>query len=198
MRFLSAVLISGYLWAPQHLVSAGAAAFKIPDEIAKSITIEPGPGLPSLESLNLTVADIVGRIEKRMSLEKRADWCQNPQQYPIGYYGAKACYEYLLGLDTTPCSLVQMANPGVWMNTFCTGSDNTGGNIAVIAGASVGGGYQSSYRKHVAHAVREVMVGCPWSGNSNWIRRGEHKAYGNGNLIVETCPYNPSMGRCYD
>jgi hypothetical protein len=75
-----------------------------------TVTITPGPGLPSLESLNLTVADLLSS-EVRPSVSgagtgsspsvRRRYYCGNSGLGP--HYLVNACYNYLQALGNTAC-----------------------------------------------------------------------------------------------
>ncbi|EAU89071.2 hypothetical protein CC1G_11911 [Coprinopsis cinerea okayama7 len=102
--------LTGVLSLPQDKSDVDIVAFLRAQKVPEVV---PGPGLPSLESLNITSADLyektIGRMvtlhstspNEESSLTKRynptCDWIE------ISALDAWNCYYYLEYLDTTPC-----------------------------------------------------------------------------------------------
>jgi hypothetical protein len=162
----------------------------------------PGPGMPSLDSLGLTSAnlfdenfmtsyfanqttkrsdgserDIYGgaRVEKRFP-----DQCIN-YKARASVQGAVACANYLQALGETSCT----APPeGI---TMCYSTAGSSGITSYVSGHSVESTPQTSWCKHVAEAVwwgRNHCVFCPEL--SDCIFSSLAAAYGNGDLIIAT------------
>ncbi|KAK7053661.1 hypothetical protein R3P38DRAFT_3170996 [Favolaschia claudopus] len=136
----------------------------------------PGPGLPSLASLNLTSAelyqrvpspDVVKGLERRFSLI-----CNNVQECSTS--DASACFNYLNGLGHQACTV-----PNVYLagNTFCT----AGGCHWYGSNWKEGGGLVSSYCSDVATGGAAIEFGC---SQTNGLVSGSNAANGNGDLVV--------------
>jgi hypothetical protein len=82
---------------------------------ANQIFIEPGPGLPSLESLGITPAELYAMtmeysaelLARSKPVARYVDTCASAtSSYHsplVGWHNAVACGEYLNNLGTTPC-----------------------------------------------------------------------------------------------
>ena len=146
------------------------------------VKIQPGPGLPSLESLNLTVEDLLRRdfsgadnptsLDRRQARQGCGSLFDTPTNTGLSD-DALACINYLLALDTQDCA----ASPAE-RSIFCT-SGNT-----VIQGVSQTGKTTQSWCKHVAEGARWIYNNChAWDGNRNHVS-GNAPAFGNGNMMV--------------
>ncbi|PPQ94358.1 hypothetical protein CVT25_000686 [Psilocybe cyanescens] len=144
----------------------------------------PGPGLPSLESLGLTSADLyrgysdrsVARDSINTSLAKRVPTtCQNIAGHTVSAANAKACVTYLRNLGTTPCGLT---SDNI---IFCQSGD------AAIGGSNLKGQGQlvSSYCSDVAIGAQNILNQCT---QSNGQVEGYAAANGNGDIVVSIEP----------
>jgi len=161
----------------------------VPVVSCQELFIEPGPGLPSLESLGITPAQLynlsVEHGEQVRNSEPgggprlgRRDDCSNDGT-PAGWNNANACAVYLNNLGTTNCGAPR---DGV---TMCIGSGAAGELAAHIIGYNVGpGNTASSWCRDVSTAVTWVLQHCNFCGNGYCGVEGEAKAYGNGNLEI--------------
>ncbi|CAN8101007.1 unnamed protein product [Discula destructiva] len=147
---------------------------------SETITITPAPGLPSVESLGLTMEDLndpdfmaKNGLNRRVAV-RETDFtpiCDNgnPQDTVAG---AQACMNYLAALGTTAC-VVSGYNV-----VFCRASDGSD-----VGGSNISGGSSaSSYCSDVAIGGQWVINNCQVNG----YVEGSQAANGNGNLIV-TC-----------
>ncbi|KAL2072934.1 hypothetical protein VTL71DRAFT_10258 [Oculimacula yallundae] len=124
--------------------------------------IIPGPGLPSLASLNVTSTDlyampvppnfspsVTGRSASPASMQKRAQFCYDFYSNKCSTFWAVGCYNYLNMLGTTACgggtSWFTMCSVGA-----CTVSGHAQGTISV-----------SSYCRDVAFGVSVIAYTCP-------------------------------------
>ncbi|KAK7053662.1 hypothetical protein R3P38DRAFT_2851491 [Favolaschia claudopus] len=136
----------------------------------------PGPGLPSLASLNLTSAELYQRVpspEVVKGLERRFDLiCNEVPQCSVS--DATACFNFLTALGQQACTV---PGPVGASSTFCTagGCHWFGGNL------KQGGGSVSSFCSDVATGGASVIFGCTQSNN---LVSGANAANGNGDLIV--------------
>ncbi|KAK4444803.1 hypothetical protein QBC34DRAFT_473971 [Podospora aff. communis PSN243] len=163
-----------------------------PQYTADDIQFTPGPGLPSLESLNLTALDLANaafdQIEAETSttpsnpLTRRAAECLVGDPRTVYRASALGCANYLDALGNTPCQLYPEGNK--WGSVFC--QMTIGGdypfNLAVIVGTS--NINTQSYCRHVAHAVRVAEDQCKIGVLRMHV--GYENAYGNGHLGVWT------------
>ncbi|KAJ7189366.1 hypothetical protein GGX14DRAFT_485149 [Mycena pura] len=150
-----------------------ANAFPTAEEYPEVI---PGPGLPSLASLNLTSAelyqrvpspDIVKRLERRFNLI-----CNQVPQCSVS--DATACFNFLNALGHQACTV---PDPFLSNILFCTaGGCNWGGT-----NFKEGGGLVSSFCSDVATGGAAVVFGC---SQSNGLVSGSNAANGNGDLVV--------------
>ncbi|KAK6355256.1 hypothetical protein TWF696_004371 [Orbilia brochopaga] len=141
----------------------------------------PGPGLPSVQELGLTNADLLKPLPgvetpSTRSLSKRFDlrcstdtfqWCNGED--------AKACYNYLKNLGKTICSVsggdgasISMCHVGPGI-----GCDWRGVTWGVSSAAS--------YCEDVAAGGLTIIQKCSLE---HGVVAGENAANGNGNLIV--------------
>jgi hypothetical protein len=81
----------------------------------------PGPGLPSLQSLNLTMAELLKKTLAELESAPVGDeleparlrarsancWGNNSPSQRFGRVAALVCVNFLTYLDTTPCPVVQ-------------------------------------------------------------------------------------------
>ncbi|KAH8647883.1 hypothetical protein BX600DRAFT_518291 [Xylariales sp. PMI_506] len=142
------------------------------------ISITPGPGLPSLESLGLTIEQIndPNFISKR-AIEGAAALPVVPRFDPIcnnglaadSIAGGQACVNYLYALGTTSCAITN------YNGVFCVASD----------GSKVGG---SAIPGSAASFCSDVAIGGQWvidnCNEGNGYVEGSQAANGNGDLIV--------------
>ncbi|KAF2132495.1 hypothetical protein P153DRAFT_308806 [Dothidotthia symphoricarpi CBS 119687] len=166
MKFTSAFIV-----ALASLQTATAGPIEAREEYPEVV---PGPGLPSLESLGLTTAQLyempVPEKSALPSKVRRAGTCGPGSAY-TNVNGIIACYNYLNGLGTANCAV-----PGKGVtNHMCSSGD------AVITGQSLAGGGTSSYCRDVAAAVLWTINSCT---RSDQTCAGAQFAGGNGDLSV--------------
>ncbi|KAF9564236.1 hypothetical protein CPC08DRAFT_705406 [Agrocybe pediades] len=152
---------------------------------ADTVEIIPGPGVPSLQSLGLTSAEIfrmsaersvTARNEVETSLTKRiATTCQNIAGHTVSAANAAACVTFLRNLGTQPCGV---SGDNI---IFCQAGD------AAIWGSNVGGGPSgaSSFCSDVAIGAQNILNACTMS---NGQVEGFAAANGNGDLVVSIEP----------
>jgi len=140
--------------------------------------IEPGPGLPSLQSLNLTWAQLIDRrppvaatdddagLASR-DVEKRwVSYCTYND--PINWSDSEHCWSYLYGLGSTVCGV---NNGGV----FCRS-----GAVSWL-GITEDQGYHTTSCRDISDSGRWVLDYC-WS-NSQRVE-GAHSAWANNMIYV--------------
>ncbi|KAJ7222809.1 hypothetical protein C8J57DRAFT_1482253 [Mycena rebaudengoi] len=136
----------------------------------------PGPGLPSLASLNITSAELYRTVptqDIKKSLARRFPLlCNEVPQCSIA--DATACFNFLNALGHQACTV---PGPVGGSSTFCTagGCHWFGGNI------KQGGGSVSSFCSDVATGGATIIFGC---SQLNGLVSGANAANGNGDLIV--------------
>ncbi|KAG2007991.1 hypothetical protein CC2G_013471 [Coprinopsis cinerea AmutBmut pab1-1] len=110
---------------------------------AGELKIVPGPGLPSLESLNLTSRDLVVRAFERMERQRKLELeaeedtsnlkdSQLEKRYTptcsstgsLSPYYAWFCFEYLHAIGGTTCAVPSAES------RFCHSASNTGSDVA--------------------------------------------------------------------
>lgn len=148
------------------------------DGIAQVI---PGDGMPSLESLNLTSADLndpnflanfyLPDESDTVAVSDAAGNCHVAMRYG-STKGAKACKNYLIAAGTKECATHRHSAGDLYSAVFCT-ADGT-----AVSGVSTH--KASSYCRDVATGVEWVIKKCAEFGKV----RGQQAAGGNGNLIV--------------
>ncbi|KAH9219278.1 hypothetical protein DL95DRAFT_457728 [Leptodontidium sp. 2 PMI_412] len=145
--------------------------------------VVPGPGLPSIASLNITSAELFAMPdppEPRFSksnfpLAKRSPKCL-PASFQCSIPAAVACYNYLNNLGTTACA--------------ANGHYTEGGGITVcsVSGCRVRIGNTgpsenaASYCRDVAYSVSTVAYQC--QTRNDFAGAGEDVAWENGDLRV--------------
>ncbi|KAG2008049.1 hypothetical protein CC2G_013520 [Coprinopsis cinerea AmutBmut pab1-1] len=165
--------------------------------------VVPGPGLPSLASLNLTSADLCkspeefqmslyGQVESPSSAQDSANdekqlvkrytpWCSGTH---ISAPYAASCFNYLYALGSTACEV-----PRGVVSRFCH-STGSGSNVAWY-GSTIDGLYSSSTCMDVARGGEWVFWNCiasaPGAG-PQFIREGANAAWGNARLAVRIGP----------
>lgn len=187
--FLALGLVTGTFASPLSArQTEDGASLDIPDDLF----VVPGPGLPSLESMGVTPADLVEiarnydyssipldyESENKATvavraLEARAAVC-NTSGLDVYIPSTQACLGFLLNLDRQAC--VAPTN-GIVMCYSGSGSQRS-----TITGRAIGGSSTSSWFRHVAYAVEQVWSTC--RSSTQWHRKGYEFAYGNGNLRV--------------
>jgi len=130
----------------------------------------PGPGLPSLASLNLTSAELYERVPTKAQLSTLATQfnllCNVPgPDCPVA--NAVACSNFLFALGQQACSVSGNV-------VFCT----AGG--CNWFGSSLDGSVASSFCSDVSIGGNVIIDDC----QSNGLVVGANAANGNGNLIV--------------
>ncbi|KAF2023234.1 hypothetical protein EK21DRAFT_95076 [Setomelanomma holmii] len=142
-------------------------------EVAEVI---PGDGLPSLESLGLTSADLYAMglpatpgDEMSVMFDAR---CGPSDGAYTNVNGIIACYNYLRNLGTTNCGV---KGPGAPVTEFCRSGD------AHATGQSITGNDESSYCRDVAAGLLWVINSCT---RPQQDCAGFNAASGNGNLVV--------------
>ncbi|KAG2007996.1 hypothetical protein CC2G_013476 [Coprinopsis cinerea AmutBmut pab1-1] len=153
------------------------------------LEIVPGPGLPSLESLNLTSRDLVVRAFDRMeqmresnndSLEKRyTATCDNVLMHGEGGW---FCFEYLLSLGQANCIVPP------WGARFCHTNYNVYVYEVAWYGATNGLGpndWTQSKCHEVANAGIWILHNChtPYGGAQMQFG-GTDAPWNNQNLVV--------------
>ncbi|EAU87832.1 hypothetical protein CC1G_01479 [Coprinopsis cinerea okayama7 len=155
--------------------------------------VVPGPGLPSLESLNFTSRDLVVRALERIERSKEAqedrersssftkrytptcDW----HQYLISMPNAWACHEYLHSIGSVTCAVPSSGS------RFC---HTVSGNADVAWYGRVNGvSYTQSSCANVANGGVWVLNNCILTAFPSIpvLNEGTNAAWGNENLIVE-------------
>ncbi|KAH9478526.1 hypothetical protein JR316_0008981 [Psilocybe cubensis] len=139
----------------------------------------PGPGLPSLESLGLTSADLHRNRTMSKAFSDSAEFLvvciAGGSTVSVG--NAQACVNYLANLGTTDCGVP--ANPGVI--SFCVSGD------ASICGTNIWGNGQEvhSWCSDVAISAQAIVNGCQ-------VTSGQVEGYApaaqNSNLQVDVEP----------
>ncbi|EAU89021.2 hypothetical protein CC1G_09990 [Coprinopsis cinerea okayama7 len=161
------------------------------------IRVVPGPGLPSLESLNLTSRDLAVRALERIerlqevaedskklsNLTKRyTPTCETSPNLNGGL--GFLCYEYLHSIGNTICAVPATGS------RFC---HTTGGSPDVAWRGRVNWAfYAESSCANVAEGGLWVLNECRsyWWAAPAWyaLHPGTHAALGNDNLVVEIGP----------
>ncbi|KAG2008020.1 hypothetical protein CC2G_013494 [Coprinopsis cinerea AmutBmut pab1-1] len=162
--------------------------------------IIPGPGLPSLASLNLTSADLckppqefIASFNSRFEsveadsssssstrlVKRYTPWCNTT---PLVFTYAQGCYNYLYALGSTTCHVPSSGS------RFCHSSAQTG-NVAWYGG-SANGASTSSTCRDVARGGEWVLDNCQGyvPGGYHFLYEGANAAWGNANLIVRIGP----------
>jgi len=191
-------------WLLLHLstlfgyASAAALGQIQPLDNMKDIRITPGPGLPSLESLGLTVemlaeeafSDKQAGGNSTAALQKRfTDHCGTKPMdgwadTPAGLAGL--CIAYVARLGSSSCAITGET-------TYCV--TTSGHWFAAVRGIPLAGPTQSACRD-VARGAQWIADNCAYEQltggqQNNRIRReSQAAAWGNGNLIVEITGYN--------
>ncbi|KAK4454858.1 hypothetical protein QBC34DRAFT_464731 [Podospora aff. communis PSN243] len=152
------------------------------------VQITPGEGLPSLESLGITTADLHDNVLQQFNttpdststlslLRPRALECINSG--PFFRILAAYCTAYLEQLGNTPCVVT-----GAACTIMCVA--RSGADAAYVGGRYMPEGITTdttqSYCRHVAHASRMVTDNCLI--NIVKSNRGREYAYGNGHFLV--------------
>jgi len=167
--------------AAAHGVDLASAPAWLPIPELGLTPITPGPGLPSLESLNLTWEQLVmppapaaaPAAAASATLERRyTPTCVTNTE--IWGNEALHCYNYLSGLGSTAC----VVNPSV---QFCQNGSTR------WHGRTQNNGWDSTTCKSVADGGRWVIDNCYWI-DSTWgtkrVREGTNAAWGKENIIV--------------
>ncbi|KAH8704358.1 hypothetical protein GQ44DRAFT_764154 [Phaeosphaeriaceae sp. PMI808] len=137
----------------------------------------PGPGLPSLESLGLTSAELhamglpdIPKDEMHILFDAKC----GPSEGAYGPIGDSiACYNYLRSLGTTLCGV---RGPGWPVVEMCRS-----GNAHVIA-QTLTGNNEASYCSDVAQGLLWVFDHC--TRNDRQDVAGFNSPNGNGNFVV--------------
>ncbi|KAH9475652.1 hypothetical protein JR316_0011209 [Psilocybe cubensis] len=134
----------------------------------------PGPGFPSLESLNLTSKDLYTMKPPTFDLSltsRSAEYDANCFTFTTADVdNTIACFNYLVSIGNNACT-VPADNIA-----FCRAGDAAigGSNLHQTSGAA------SSACKDVATAVQWIFTNCNVGGRVG----GADAAYGNGDLVV--------------
>ncbi|KAF7137034.1 hypothetical protein CNMCM5793_006838 [Aspergillus hiratsukae] len=147
--------------------------------------VVPGPGLPSLESLGLTSAELrdpdflsKNGLEDNLIEDLELEAAMFPPQCQPRYFvpapiaQARSCRNYLKKLGTKPCKVTGPGNPTTAQTVFCRAG------VTQIYGHAAPG--TSSYCKHVAIGATWTIDNCAKNGRV----AGLAAAYGNGDLQV--------------
>ncbi|KAK5653802.1 hypothetical protein OQA88_7960 [Cercophora sp. LCS_1] len=165
-----------------HLSPKGNLAARDED-----LFVTPAPGLPSLESLGITAADLfddewlndnapsVFNATGGSSIHRRAADCGIGGGLLFYKPAARACAAYLDQLGTTMC--VAPAYPA--SVTMCSAGSGT--STATVGGTGRGGTH-ASWCTHVSYAAQAVIASC--GVNADWANWGFEYAWGNGNLEI--------------
>ncbi|EAU89023.1 hypothetical protein CC1G_09992 [Coprinopsis cinerea okayama7 len=156
--------------------------------------IIPGPGLPSLASLNLTSADLckspeefqmerygyvdpqlAGSISKLSSRQTTGPWCGSRTISPSK---AKYCYNYLYSLGNTACAVGPLYGA-----RFCTAG---GGNDVAWYGNSLNAQRSESPCRDVARGGQWVLDNCVIHNSplGRLQQEGSNFAAGSTNIVV--------------
>ncbi|KAF8838063.1 hypothetical protein BDN67DRAFT_982806 [Paxillus ammoniavirescens] len=162
------------------LCALASAVVAVPATTPSYPELIPGPGMPSLASLNLTTADLHAMGPPPSLTERAAGAELDPelkkrytsvcQTYSTGGVdNVIACFNYLNSIGNNACGV---SGDNV---VFCTAGD------AGVSGSNVSGGPSaSSACRDVATAVQWIFTYCNVGGEVG----GSDAAYGNGDLIV--------------
>ncbi|KAG2008019.1 hypothetical protein CC2G_013493 [Coprinopsis cinerea AmutBmut pab1-1] len=191
-------VISGVMGIP-HPPSEAAQRQKASDLIRAAETgeleIVPGPGLPSLASLNLTSRDLVVRALERLERFKlelaeeddNSNALTKRYNPTCDYWGVSLnidyawfCYEYLHSIGSTTCAVPS------WGSRFC--HTVSGSGDVAWSGSVNGVSYTQSSCADVANGGVWVLNNCHYYiiGTAGWYyqMQGTNAAWGNENLIV--------------
>ncbi|KAF8557143.1 hypothetical protein OG21DRAFT_1407725 [Imleria badia] len=154
------------------VVAVPAATSSVPEVI-------PGPGLPSLESLNLTSADLYAMGPPPAASEylllvgaRSADYTAVCQTYSTAAVNdVIACFNYLVSIGNNACAVT---NPDL-ITWFCES-----GTAAISGSNTSGQPTVSSTCYDVALGLQWVFTYCNVDGQVG----GSQAANGNGGLIV--------------
>ncbi|KAH6879987.1 hypothetical protein BKA70DRAFT_1447599 [Coprinopsis sp. MPI-PUGE-AT-0042] len=185
--FATKLFLVGVAIYSGFIASAGA----LPAEATVLPEIIPGPGLPSLASLNLTSADLYKPIDRdtikahyaSLGLPTTVSGLQKRGEcFPVSTRGdvnfAMACHNYLFQQQQTSMGTFTAYNPGT---TLCSAS-----NVRISGWCNPGGPCpRYSWAVHIAHAVWWSIEHCNYNGNVG----GVETAYGNGDFYVRTANY---------
>ncbi|KAF8841805.1 hypothetical protein BDN67DRAFT_900721 [Paxillus ammoniavirescens] len=147
------------------LCALASAVVAVPATTPDYPELTPGPGMPTLTSLNLTSADLYTMGPP--PLKSYTSVCQTYST--AGVDNVIACFNYLNSIGNNACGV-----SGDCV-IFCTAGD------ADISGSNVSGGPSaSSACRDVATAVQWIFTYCNAGGQVG----GSDAAYGNSDLIV--------------
>ncbi|KAH8722345.1 hypothetical protein GQ44DRAFT_711937 [Phaeosphaeriaceae sp. PMI808] len=168
------MLFSTVVLAVASLGAVSATPLGARDAVPEVI---PGPGLPSLESLNLTSADLYAmalpeKSKDEMSVLFDARCGPSEATYAPVNDGI-ACYNYLRSLGTTRCGV---RGPGIPVTEMCRS-----GRAHVIA-QSLTQRDESSYCSDVAQGLLWVFDHC--TRNNRGDVAGFNSPNGNGNFFA--------------
>ncbi|EAU89010.2 hypothetical protein CC1G_09979 [Coprinopsis cinerea okayama7 len=183
------VVVTASLALPQSTAPSAEAIDLAPGDCPEII---PGPGLPSLKSLNLTSADLckspeefqkahgLPDIEQPSLMKRYTPWCSGSTV--VSYWKATSCYNYLWYLGNTPCVVPPSGS------RFC--HSNTGTDDVAWYGTSVNGHTTQSTCQEVAAGGNWVLEHCAEIlADLVFLWEGANAAWNNGNLAVRIGPY---------
>ncbi|KAG2008016.1 hypothetical protein CC2G_013491 [Coprinopsis cinerea AmutBmut pab1-1] len=169
-------------------------------ETSECPEIVPGPGLPSLASLNLTSADLckspeefratflgeseLADAEPKKLVKRYTPWC-NSGSPRLDVAKAQGCYNYLYALGSTTCHVPPTGS------RFCHSA--SGSKDVAWYGTSGNGWSTQSTCREVAMGGQWVLDNCLVYITSPFIMyyldEGANAAWDNENLIVRIGPY---------
>ncbi|RDL35472.1 uncharacterized protein BP5553_07403 [Venustampulla echinocandica] len=162
----------------QVLLGLFAIALAAPVVEATLVEVIPGPGMPSLASLNLTSAQLYAMDPLSHGLDARGanieEKCFNFDLAPRTQ--VSACKSYLTALGKTMCGVHAPAGVHGFYQAFCQAGK------AMIYGANWGPtDFAGSYCSDVALAIGYLLRDCGANGGDI---AGQIAANGNGALLV--------------
>ncbi|KAF2855638.1 hypothetical protein T440DRAFT_513742 [Plenodomus tracheiphilus IPT5] len=168
LTILSSLILSYGSWQTVTAAPNGEARTSYP-------RVVPGPGLPSLESLGLTTAQLYEMpLPKNASDEVGVNFvprCGPSESAYANVNGVIACYNYLKRIGQTRCP----ASGNAAVSHFCYAGD------AEVSAQSISGKDESSSCSDVATGVLWIVDHCT---RGDQTVAGFNSAAGNGNLIV--------------
>lgn len=164
-----------------------------PVDAFEGITVTPGPGLPSLESLNLTVASLAANIPNTLQifeeryqdinqgslLQKRKAACFPELNQFMPRRLVEYCVEYLHTQGDITCKIEHNRK------VFCTTTDKDKHTIQVV-GIAEATDHEKAPCKDVSWAVFNVLQDCKSTSptGKDVVASGDEYAYRNGHFRV--------------
>ncbi|KAK5656673.1 hypothetical protein OQA88_4653 [Cercophora sp. LCS_1] len=197
----------------------------VDDVVEPPLVVTPGPGMPSLESLGITLADlsddawlqantpvtfkaiVSDRAEANDSLHNDVAVKQtSPGSTRLHRRWGCENYGPFYKPSARACQAYLEAlgtwpcNVGPCPSYTVMCQAGSGSQYAQVIGcgcATFPSCSASSYCMHVAHAVGVAINNCPVNGQPDWSRYGYETAWGNGNFWVDTWGPNCIPNTCF-